>query len=85
MSRRVYRSHIDRAELIVDRLMRAPAKREPVKVDSSRAKITACPPFKDTRFEPAPGYVGEFAAAGIGRYVEADSGPDTEGMGYCDE
>ena len=57
-----------RPELSIGGINRKPA--EPVSVDASKARITRCAPFVDRRFTPDAGYVGEFAKAGIGRYVD---------------
>lgn len=58
----------DRKELRVTTLN--DRRRTDVAVDASRAKYTPCKPFVDARFAVAPGHVGEFARAGIGRYLE---------------
>ena len=75
------RDQRDRRELVIGQLVRQRTV-DTTPVDDSRARITVCPPKPDTRFAPAPGHVGEFARAGIGRYVEPDTGPDTEGQGF---
>jgi hypothetical protein len=61
--------------VVVSRSVDAPVsvrKRPTVsgEVDMSRAKITIAPEWRDLRFVADPGFVGEFATAGIGRYVE---------------
>jgi hypothetical protein len=82
MSRRIYRSQIDRANLIADRLARpSEPVRDAIPVDDSRARITKAPPFVDARFAPSAGHIGEFSRAGIGRYVAPEDDIETEGMG----
>lgn len=42
-------------------------------VDTSRARITIAPPKLDTRFQPEPGYVGEFSRLKPGQYLPEDA------------